>query len=137
MMKDMDRESTQEIDQLTMFKPIVKTAFQVRKPEQAAQFVREAYQAAMSGIPGPVQLDLPRDVMNEETEGPSFDSRLLAPALRSAPDPAALEAAANLLKDAKRPLILAGGGVIWSEATGDLIALAELIDAPVMTSTGA
>jgi thiamine pyrophosphate-dependent acetolactate synthase large subunit-like protein len=136
MMKDMDRDSTQEIDQLTMFKPIVKAAFQVRKPEQTAQFVREAYQTAMSGIPGPVQLDLPRDVMNEDTEGPSFDSRLLAPPPRSAPDPAALEAAANLLKNAKRPLILAGGGVIWSEATGDLIALAELIDAPVMTSTG-
>ncbi len=136
MMKDMDRESTQEIDQLTMFKPIVKAAFQVRKPEQTAQFVREAYQTAMSGIPGPVQLDLPRDVMNEEIEGPHFDSRLLAPVPRSAPDPAALEAAADLLKKAERPLIIAGGGVIWSEATEDLIALAELIDAPVMTSTG-
>lgn len=136
MMKDMDRESTQEIDQIAMFKPIVKAAFQVRKPEQTAQFVREAYQTAMTGIPGPVQLDLPRDVMNGEIEGPRYDSRLLAPAPLSAPDPAALEAAVDLLKNAARPLIIAGGGVIWSGATNDLIALAEMIDAPVMTSTG-
>lgn len=136
MTKDMDQESTQELDQITMFKPIVKGAFQVRKPDQAGKFIREAYQLAMTGVPGPVQVELPRDVMNEEVEAPQIDPRFLAPPPKSAPDPAALEAAVQLLKSAERPLIIAGGGVIWSDATDDLIALAEAMDAPVMTSTG-
>ncbi len=136
MMKDMDRDSTQEFDQIAMLKPIVKASFQARRPEQAAGFIREAYQTAMSGIPGPVHVDLPRHVVNEETEAPNIDSRHAPAKVRLAPDPEALAAAACLLKSAERPLIIAGGGVIWSEATPDLIALAELMDAPVMTSTG-
>jgi acetolactate synthase-1/2/3 large subunit/sulfoacetaldehyde acetyltransferase len=136
MMKDMDKESTQEIDQIAMFKPIVKDAFQARRPDQAADFIRQAYQLAMSGIPGPVQVDLPRDVMNEEVEAPNLDGARSFRPLQPAPDPASLEAAAELLKNAERPLILAGGGVIWADASSDLLALAEALDAPIMTSTG-
>ena len=134
MMKDTFRESAQEIDQIALFKPVVKWSVQVRKPERTAETIREAYQAAVSGIPGPVHVDLPRDVMNEASLPPKFEG--VPQALRPAPDPEALSAAAALLKKAERPLILAGGGVLWSGASEDLAKLAEALSAPVMTSTG-
>ena len=65
MMKDMFLDSTQEIDQVALFRPIVKWSVQVRKPERTADVIREAYETAMSGVPGPVHVDLPRDLLNE------------------------------------------------------------------------
>ncbi|MFQ5876020.1 MAG: hypothetical protein ACE5JL_19780, partial [Dehalococcoidia bacterium] len=62
--------------------------------------------------------------------------RRLASTTRLAPDPDAVASAAALLRQAERPLLLAGGGVIWAEASADLVALAEALDAPIMTSTG-
>ena len=134
MMKDTFRESAQEIDQIALFKPVVKWSVQVRKPERAADAVREAYHAAVTGVPGPVHLDLPRDVMNEASPAPTLGGAPRPP--RPAPDPEALAAAADLLKRAERPLIVAGGGVLWSGASDDLAKLAEALSAPVMTSTG-
>ena len=63
MMKDMFRDSSQEIDQQALFRPVVKWSVQVRKPELAAAMTREAYERTTAGIPGPVHLDLPRDVL--------------------------------------------------------------------------
>ena len=72
MMKDMFRDSSQEIDQQAMFRPVVKWSVQVRKPELAAALTWEAYQRTMTGVPGPVHLDLPRDVLNESVERPDL-----------------------------------------------------------------
>ncbi len=134
MSKDMDRDSTQELDHQAMFRPIVKWSAQVRKPEKAAEILRDAYEIAVSGVPGPVHVDLPRDVLNEDAEAPV--GLAPRPRLRQGPDPEAVARAAALLKGAARPLILAGGGVLRAEASGDLTALAEALDAPIMTSTG-
>ncbi len=136
MMKDMFRDSTQEIDQVAMFRPLVKWSVQVRKPERTADVIREAYEMTISGVPGPVHVDLPRDVMNEDVELPHLEDRRQRPRIHLTPDPEAVTSAAALLKEAKRPLLLAGGGVIWAEASGELVALAEALDAPIMTSTG-
>jgi len=136
MMKDTFRESSQEIDQIALFKPIVKWSVQVRKPERAADVIREAYQVAISGVPGPVHVDLPRDVMNEEVSVPRLEGPLPPRRVRLAPDPEALSAAAALLRGAERPLLLAGGGVLWAEASAELAALAEALTAPIMASTG-
>ncbi|HJP12850.1 MAG TPA: thiamine pyrophosphate-binding protein [Nitrospinota bacterium] len=136
MTKDMFYESTQEIDHLAMFAPVVKRTIQVRKAGQTANLVREAYHTAISGVPGPVHLDIPRDIMLEDVDVPRLNSRGSDDLPRAGADPARLAEAAELLKKAARPLILAGGGVIWAEATDDLIALAEALGAPIMTSTG-
>lgn len=136
MTKDMFRDSTQEIDQVALFRPIVKWSVQVRKPERTADVIREAYETAMSGVPGPVHVDLPRDLLNEDVESPCPANQQSGKRLRLAPDPEAVAAAAALLKTAQRPLLLAGGGVLWAEASADLVALAEALDAPIMTSTG-
>ena len=135
MMKDAFRDSTQELDQVAMFRPMVKWSMQARKPERAAEAIREACHVALSGVPGPVHVDLPRDVLNERADYPEDG---LAPLRRTrlAPDPEAAARAAALLKAAERPLLLGGGGVLWDEASGDLLALAEALDAPVMASTG-
>lgn len=136
MTKDMFFESTQEIDHIALFEPIVKRSIQVRNANQTSELVREAYHTAMSGVPGPVHVDIPRDLMLEDVDVPSLGnySKESRPLVGS--DPAGLAAAADLLKKAERPLILAGGGVLWSEATGDLVALAEALGAAIMTSTG-
>ncbi len=136
MTKDMFYESTQEIDHGAMFAPIVKRTIQVRKAGQTANLVREAFHTAVSGTPGPVHLDIPRDIMLEDMDVPQLSGHRSDNLPRSGADPAGLAAATELLKKAARPLILAGGGVIWAEAAGDLTALAEALGAPIMTSTG-
>ena len=136
MMKDTFRESTQELDQIAMFAPMVKWSVQVRKPERAADVIREAYHVAMSGVPGPVHIDLPRDVLNERADYSDNGAPPHPVRARLAPDPEAVAQAVALLKSAERPLLIGGGGVLWDEASDELVALAEALDAPIMTSTG-
>lgn len=136
MTKDTFRDSSQELDQIAMFKPMVKWSAQVRRPERTLETIREAYLMAVSGVPGPVHVDLPRDVMNEYIEVPEPDESFRVKRTRTAPDPEAVTRAAALLRAAERPVIIGGGGVIWSEASGELAALAEALDAAIMTSTG-
>lgn len=136
MMKDMFRDSSQEIDQQALFRPVVKWSAQVRKPELAAALTREAYERTVAGIPGPVHLDLPRDVLNESVEAPDLGRLLRGQVAAPAPDARAVAAAASLLEKARRPLLLAGGGVLWSRASDELVALSKRLDAPVVCSTG-
>ena len=136
MMKDMFRDSSQEIDQQAMFRPIVKWSVQVRKPELAAALTWEAYQRTMTGVPGPVHLDLPRDVLNESVELPDMGRLIRGEVAAPAPEAEAVAAAVRLLEKARRPVLLAGGGVLWSEASDEVVALSKRLDAPVMSSTG-
>lgn len=136
MMKDMFRDSSQEIDQQALFRPVVKWSVQVRKPDLAAAMTREAYERTTAGIPGPVHLDLPRDVLNESVEAPDLGRLLRCQVHAPAPDAQAVAAAASLLEKARRPLLLAGGGVLWSRASDELVALSKRLDAPVMCTTG-
>ena len=136
MLKDMFRDSAQEIDQQAMFRPVVKWSVQVRKPELAAAMTWEAYQRTMTGVPGPVHLDLPRDVLNENVEMPDMGRLFRGDVAVPAPDAEALTAAARLLEKARRPVLLAGGGVLWSEASEEVLALSKRLSAPVMSSTG-
>ncbi len=136
MLKDMFRDSAQEIDQQAMFRPVVKWSAQVRKPELAAAMTWEAYQRTMTGVPGPVHLDLPRDVLNENVEMPDMGRLFRGDVAVPAPDAEAVTAAARLIEKARRPVLLAGGGVLWSEASDEVIALSKRLSAPVMSSTG-
>jgi len=94
--------------------------------------MRRAFTLLRSGRPGPVLLEVPSDVATEEMTEP-FDYRP-APRVRFGPDPDAVRDAVRLVLAAERPMIWAGQGVLYAEATPELIEVAELLAAPVMTT---
>lgn len=112
---------------------ILKQVEEIRTPASTADVMRRAYAALKNGRPGPVMVEVPRDIVNEET---GFDSPAYTPFRhsRSAPDSRDVDDAAKLLVSAKCPVILAGQGVLYAEASAELVALAELLQAPVMTT---
>jgi acetolactate synthase-1/2/3 large subunit len=96
------------------------------------QRMRRAFTLLRSGRPGPVLLEVPTDVANEEMTEP-FDYRP-APRVRFEADPDAVKDAVRLLLSAERPMIWAGQGVLYAEASAELVEVAELLAAPVMTT---
>ncbi|MFE1573964.1 thiamine pyrophosphate-binding protein [Comamonas odontotermitis] len=130
------RDAFQEVDQQSLFKPITKKTWTLTQTARIPEMVREAFRTAMSPRRGPVLLNLPRDLLAETAEleiekpaGRAFEGGFTASRER-------LEEAAQLLKAAKRPLILAGGGVKNSRCHEQVLALAEQLQAPVVMSPG-
>ncbi|MGA9867291.1 MAG: thiamine pyrophosphate-requiring protein [Acetobacteraceae bacterium] len=110
---------------------VTKSVEDIVLPEHVPAVMRRAFSALKNGRLGPVMVEVPRDVVDLDIG--SLDYQPVRPT-RSAPDPDDVEAAARLLVDAACPLILAGQGVLYAEASDDLVRLAELLQAPVMTS---
>lgn len=130
------RDAFQEVDQQSLFKPITKKTWTLTQTSRIPEMVREAFRTAMSPRRGPVLLNLPRDLLAE-----AADISALSPAGREfeggfTASRNLLEQAAALLRSAKRPLILAGGGVKNSRAQAQVLALAEQLQAPVVMSPG-
>lgn len=130
------KNMTQEARQVDILRPACKELIRVEEVARVPELVRRAFTVATSGRPGPVVLDIPEDVMHgtyEFSEQDFYVNRrvLRIPAIRSRPDVPDLEAAANLLAEAKRPVILAGGGVHLSGACGELRHFAEQFSIPV------
>ncbi|MGH2364898.1 MAG: thiamine pyrophosphate-requiring protein [Chloroflexota bacterium] len=100
-----------------------------RVPDQ----MRRAFSYLRSGRPGPVLLETPGDVVAEEFDDAAFHYTPV-PRLRSSADPDAVREVVKLLLSASRPLIHVGQGVLWAEATRELVEFAELVQAPVMTT---
>ena len=96
--------------------------------------MRRAFNALKNGRPGPVMVEVPADVMTSEFAGNDVDYTAIRPT-RSAGDPRDIDDAAKMLLQAKSPIIIAGQGVLYAEASAELVALAELLDIPVMTTT--
>jgi len=133
------RDSFQEIDQVNVFKPITKKAFSVDHVARIPEFVTRAFQIATTGRPGPVLLDFPLDVLKGEHAFTSSDLEVDGrygqfPANRLTPPAEDIAAAADALLAAKRPIILAGGGVVASGAMEEVQELAEMLDVPVATT---
>jgi acetolactate synthase-1/2/3 large subunit/sulfoacetaldehyde acetyltransferase len=129
------KDSIQELDQMSIFRPVCKAVLQINSPERAPEMLRDAFRLAASGKMGPVYVDMPRDLLSAR----DLDVDLLAPPTyrpvqRPAGDGERLQEAAELLKDAKSPVVLAGGGVVWSMANEEVVALAEALGAPIVTS---
>ena len=120
-------------DAVEAFRPISKWSARFETARTVHEQMRRAFQLMRSGRPGPVVLELPLDVAEEEFDDALFD---YTPPVRhrSAADPRDVEQAVDLLLAAQRPLIRAGQGVLWAEATDALVEFAELIDAPVATT---
>ncbi len=118
-----------------MFRGSVKRTWQVHRADRLLETILKAYRLSMSGRPGPVHLDVTQDAWSERVEVDLPSAETLQ-AVASAPRASASATAAmlELLSHAERPAILAGGGAVTSEATQPLIALAELLGAPVATT---
>ncbi|MFL5680421.1 MAG: thiamine pyrophosphate-binding protein [Chloroflexota bacterium] len=121
-------------DNPRIFEPVVKEWWQPSRTDELPFVLHRAWNAMLSGRPGPVLLDIPMDVQAESAEVrmPVPDEREATGRARPAADD--IERAAALLRDAKRPVIVAGGGVITSEASAAIAALAERLGAPVVTT---
>jgi len=132
------RDSTQEFDQVAMFKPITKAAFQATVPERIPELIRHAFRVATSGKMGPVLVDLPRDLM----VGTEFEVDILPPQsyrvgqTRVQGDEELVRVASQALLSAQRPVIMAGGGVEWSLCSDEVTELAELLGAGIVTAYG-
>ena len=112
---------------------VVKRAEAIMRPQQTGHVMRRAFHALRSGRPGPVLVEMPADVCMAAIPDGAFAYTSPKPALY-APSAGDVADAARQLIDAKEPLIWAGAGVMSADATSELRALAELLDAPVYTS---
>ncbi len=131
------RDAFQEVDQQSLFKPITKRTMTLTQTARVPEMMREAFRVAMSPRRGPVLLNLPRDLLADSAEFaevPSPAGRQFEGAFTGSRE--SLERAAHMLKGARRPLILAGGGVKNSRAHESVLALAEALQAPVALSPG-
>ena len=131
------KDAFQELDLLSMFKPVTKLAIQVNKPERIPEILHYALRSAMTGRKGPVFIDIPRDVLNNhvlQTEiAPPGAYRPDYPAL---PHPESIREAVRLLQQAERPLMLVGGGVTWAGANALAVRLSEQYALPMITAYG-
>ncbi len=127
------KDAFQECDITGITLPIIKHNYLVREAKDIARIVKEAFHIAQTGRPGPVLIDLPKDVQTEFAEFEYPDSVYL-PGYRpvTEPDPAQVANVAGLLNRAERPVIIAGRGVNISRAFEELRELAETIQAPVV-----
>ncbi|SLN75272.1 thiamine pyrophosphate-binding protein [Oceanibacterium hippocampi] len=131
-----DRHASSEIDHVAALSPFTKKVYRIDTAERCCEIVRRAFRMATSGRPGPVAVLCPADVMTQQTEAAVYAEAAFAtfPPYRQRPGRAELNAAAELLASAERPVIIAGGGSILSGASGQVIALAERLGAPVATT---
>jgi acetolactate synthase-1/2/3 large subunit/sulfoacetaldehyde acetyltransferase len=135
----LDRDGAQSFDLVNLFKPITYLSRQAYKTDRIPELIHDAFRHAVSGKRGPVFIDIPRDLLDNQT----VDEALIHPAPayravegRTQGDREAVRKAAELLARAERPVLLAGGGVVDSEATEEAIALAELLDMALVPSYG-
>lgn len=128
----LGRDSFQEIDICGVTMPITKHNFQVKNIDELAPTIRRAFKIAQSGRPGPVLVDIPKDITAATVE--------YIPKEKVMPEPAkkinggCFDKAVDLLKTAKKPIIYCGGGAILSNCEESLVKFAEKIDAPVVSS---
>jgi len=129
------RDAFQEADIIGITTPITKYNFQVKAASEIPGTIKKAFYLASSGRPGPVLVDIPKDTQSQSAEM-DFDNNVEFRGYRPniEPHPLQIEKAVKLLTQAERPVIVAGGGVIGSGASSELIALAELLLAPVSTT---
>jgi len=129
------KDAFQEIDIIGITTPITKCNYQVRRVEDIPRIVKEAFYITSTGRPGPVLIDIPRDMQTGVAEvdfNVKINIRGYKPNIE--PHPLQVKKAVDILVNSERPIILAGGGVHWSKAYEELLTLAELLMAPVATT---
>ena len=129
----LGKDSFQEIDIAGITTPITKHNFIVKDVNKLADVIRRAFRIAQTGRPGPVLVDIPKDVTAATTE---FEFQQIPPVARKIDKmtEADLEQAAAMIREAKTPYIFVGGGAVISGASEELAKFANLVDAPVCDS---
>ncbi|MDR2267635.1 MAG: biosynthetic-type acetolactate synthase large subunit, partial [Christensenellaceae bacterium] len=130
--KLIGRDSFQEVNIVGITMPITKHNYLVYSASELRKTVQEAFHIANDGRPGPVLIDIPKDIQRETADYDELVTETISP--RDKTIAFNLENACALLKNAKKPYIYAGGGVIISNASDELVAFAERINAPIATS---
>ena len=134
----LERDGAQSFDLVNIFKPITYMSRAANKTERIPELLRDAFRHAMAAKRGPVFVDIPRDLLDDQT----LDESLVYPASayraqgRIQGDREAVRRAADLLSKAQRPVLLAGGGVVDGEATEEAVALADLLDMALVPAYG-
>ncbi len=125
----------QDGDNEAILDPFAEATFDAETPGRAVEAVENALRIATTGVPGPVHVNLPEDVMAGETDRePRDDVSGTYPRTRPAPDPDGLDAIGDLLAASDSPVIVAGEGVVRADATDELTRFATAADVPVVTS---
>lgn len=131
------RDAFQEVDQHSLFKPVTKKTYTLTQTSRIPEMVGEAHRTALSPRRGPVLLNLPRDLLADTFQAPDFPAPGRAFIAEAFTGPKAMiERAAQLLRQAQRPVIIAGGGVKSGRHGKAVARLAELLNAPVTMSPG-
>ena len=128
----LGRDSFQEVNIVEITKPVTKASWLVKRIEDLAPSIRKAFKIAKNGRKGPVLIDIPKDITAQTT-----DYEPQPPARRNIFDiqnPDSIRRVQELIRNSKRPMIYAGGGIISANACEELRVFAELIDAPVCCS---
>ena len=128
----LGRDSFQEVDIVDIVKPITKDSWLVETIEDLAPSIRRAFALAKNGRKGPVLIDVPKDITAQTTEytpEPKAHKELI-----EIQNPGSIRRVQELIRNAKRPMIYAGGGIISANACNELQEFARLIDAPVCCS---
>lgn len=126
------RDAFQEADIVGITLPVTKHNFKVKEPEDIPRVIRDAFHIATTGRPGPVLVDVPKDVQQATLE---FDweqdpRQVDVPVV----DPALLDRMVSLINESRRPVVYVGGGVIRADASKELSAFVDLLQAPVVTT---
>lgn len=129
----LGKDSFQEVDIAGITMPITKHNYIVKDVNDLQDIIREAFYIAQEGRPGPVLIDIPKDVTANKAEYEKIVPKEITRKSEYITEKA-LKDAAELINNSKRPFIYAGGGVTLSEASRELIEFAEKINAPVSTS---
>ncbi|HZK44242.1 MAG TPA: thiamine pyrophosphate-binding protein [Syntrophomonadaceae bacterium] len=122
----------QETDQIALMKPITKWAFRVEYAENIPWAINRAFNLAVNGKPGPIYIEIPTEIGRGKFEIPDYIKS--TEKIRTCGDPKNIEQAAQLLINAKNPLIISGGGARHSRAHQEVKELAELLGVPIMTT---
>ncbi len=129
----LGKDSFQEVDITGITMPITKHNFIVKSVDDLAEIVRRAFKIAREGRPGPVLIDIPKDITAQKTEYVKKTAEVIARSTEYISDKA-VEEALELLNSSEKPLVYAGGGVSSSDAADELFEFVEKLHAPVTLS---
>ena len=122
-----------DFDAMAAYKGVTKWVSQINQIERIPEMMRRGYTFLRSGRLGPVMLQLPGDVANEQIDEAAIQYKPVN-GVKSAGDPSDIAEAVKILLSSKNPVIYAGQGILWAEASDELIEFAELTNTPVMTT---
>ena len=126
------RGSSQEAPTEKIFAPVVKWSVRVDRADLVGPAIRQAFLIARNGRPGPVLVDIPRDLFMQKTAATPYLPA--GPRVKPRPEALAVRQAAQALLKAKNPILIAGGGAVASDAREEIVKLAESLAIPVLTS---